>query len=220
MDDGHCLFAKAKVHQSNEVKGRVWAVIPNTPEAKQMVIMMNKNLPAYVCFSLQDQGLPELFLLELLKQFFCQTLVAEINSCAWDLDSGVLTTQHKSIKNQHLEELEKTAWFKNAFKDLWLVSKDGPKRPTPLSETLFNLDEDCSVKTIHHWHGNRKPLAGLTPPRKLGNEIVNMTNSKDEGFTSSSCDEGLRTGATKGDEVGPSPSAGDNGMAPGATSGG
>ncbi len=57
MGDGHPLFAE--VHQSNEVMGRVQAVIPNTPEAKQMVIMMNKILPAYVGFSLRYQGLQE-----------------------------------------------------------------------------------------------------------------------------------------------------------------
>ncbi len=119
-----------------------------------------------------------------------------------------------------MEELEKAAWFKNAFGDLRLVSKGDPKCPTPPLETLFNLDEDHSVKTIHHRHENCQPLAGSTPPRKLGNEIVNMTNSEDEGSTSSSCDEGSRAAATKGGEVGPSPSAGDNGMAPGTTGGG
>jgi hypothetical protein len=57
LGNGHRLFAK--VHQSNKAMVRVRAVIPNTPEANQMVIMMNKNLPAYVGFSLQHQGLPE-----------------------------------------------------------------------------------------------------------------------------------------------------------------
>jgi hypothetical protein len=65
MGNGHSLFAK--VHQSNKVMGWLQAVIPNTPEAEQMVIMMSKNLPAYVGFSLRDQGLPESFLLDLLK---------------------------------------------------------------------------------------------------------------------------------------------------------
>jgi hypothetical protein len=60
-------------------------------------------------------------LLELLKRSCCPTLVVEISSCTWDLDSGVLTTQCKSNKNQHLEELEKVVWFKNAFEDLGLV---------------------------------------------------------------------------------------------------
>jgi hypothetical protein len=77
-------------------------------------------------------------------------LVAEIDFCMWDLDSGVLTTQLESNKNQHLEELEKAGWFKNAFEDLGLVSKGSPKHSTPPPETLFNLGEACSVKTIHH----------------------------------------------------------------------
>jgi hypothetical protein len=219
MGDGHHLFAK--VYQSNEVMGRVQTVIPNTPpKAKQMVIMMNKTLPAYVGFSLQDQSLPELFLLELLNQSCCPTLVAEINSCLWDSDSRVLNTQQESNKNQHLDGLEKAAWFKNAFEDLGLVSKSGPKPLTPLLETLFNLDKDRSVKTIHHQHENRQPLVELTQTRKFGNESIKMMTSKDEGSTLSSCDEELHTAVPKGDGIGPSPSAGDNEMAPGATSGG
>jgi hypothetical protein len=190
---------------------------PNTPEADQMVIMMNKSLPAYVGFSLRDQGLPESFLLDLLKQSCCPTLVVEINTCTWDLDSGVLTTQRETNKNWHLEELEKAAWFKNAFDDLGLVSKGVPKRPAPPPETLFNLDEDHSVKTTHLRHENCPPPARSTPPRKSGNEIVNMTNSKDEHSISSSCDEGLRVAATNWVEEGPSSSDGDNGMAPSTT---
>ncbi len=50
MGNGHRLFAE--VHQSNEVMGKVQAVIPNTPEVKQMIIMMIKNLPDNVGFSL------------------------------------------------------------------------------------------------------------------------------------------------------------------------
>ena len=61
---------------------------------------------------------------------------------------------------------------------------------------------------------------GSSPPRKSGNEIVNMINSKDEGSTSSSFDEGLHFAATNGDEEGPSSSDGDNGIAPSATVGG
>ncbi len=38
LSDGHQLIAE--VHQSYDVMGRVQAVIPNTPEAEQMVLMM------------------------------------------------------------------------------------------------------------------------------------------------------------------------------------
>jgi hypothetical protein len=39
LSDAHQLLAE--IHQSSNVMGRVQAVIPNTPEAKQMVLMMN-----------------------------------------------------------------------------------------------------------------------------------------------------------------------------------
>jgi hypothetical protein len=74
LSDGHRLFAE--VHQSNEVMGQVQAVIPNTPEAEQMVLMMNENFPAYIGNALRDQGLPDDFLLELLKRSCCPTLVS------------------------------------------------------------------------------------------------------------------------------------------------
>ena len=66
LSDGHQLIAE--VHQSYEVNGRVHAVIPNTPEAKQMILMMNKNFPAYLGNVLRDQGMAEGFLLELLNR--------------------------------------------------------------------------------------------------------------------------------------------------------
>jgi hypothetical protein len=72
--------------------GGVQAVIPNTPEAKQMVLMMNKNLPVYIGNALRDQGLREDFLMDLLKQSCCLTLFTEMGMCLWDPETGVLTT--------------------------------------------------------------------------------------------------------------------------------
>jgi hypothetical protein len=40
LSDGHQLIAK--VHQSYDVIGCIQAVIPNTPEAEQMILMVNK----------------------------------------------------------------------------------------------------------------------------------------------------------------------------------
>jgi hypothetical protein len=57
LSDGHQLLAE--VHQSNNVMGCVQAVIPNTPEAEQMILMMNKNFPACIGNVLRDQGLPD-----------------------------------------------------------------------------------------------------------------------------------------------------------------
>jgi hypothetical protein len=59
LSDGHQLIAE--VHQSYDVMGRVQAIIPNTPEAEQMILMMNKNFPAYMGNVLHDQGMPNVF---------------------------------------------------------------------------------------------------------------------------------------------------------------
>jgi hypothetical protein len=44
LSDGHQLIVE--VHQSDEIMGPVQVVIPNTPEAKRMLLMMNKNVPS------------------------------------------------------------------------------------------------------------------------------------------------------------------------------
>ena len=82
--DGHQLITE--VHQSNEIMGPVQAVIPNTPKAKRMILMLNKTIP------LKDQGLPELFLLDLVKKSCCLTQLSETANCTWDSNTSTLTT--------------------------------------------------------------------------------------------------------------------------------
>ena len=73
LSNGHQLLAE--IHQSNNVMGRVQAVIPNTPEAVQMILMMDNNFSAYIGNILQDQGMPDLFLIELFKRSYCPTMM-------------------------------------------------------------------------------------------------------------------------------------------------
>jgi hypothetical protein len=90
LSNGHQLLVE--IHQSSNVMGRVQAVIPNTPEAKQMILMMNKNFPAYMGHVLHDQGLPKTFLMELFRCSCCPTMMSEMSSCTCDPNSGILTT--------------------------------------------------------------------------------------------------------------------------------
>ena len=97
--------------------------------------------------------------------------------------------------------------------------KKGGLKPPP--ESLFNLDEDRSVKTIHLRNENwPAPAAGGSPPpqKQSNNEVVEVASS-DEDSASSSSDDGSRSAATDGDEKHPSSSVEDNGMTPGATNG-
>ena len=93
----------AEVHQSEEIMGPVQAVIPNTPKAERMILMMNKNVPAYVGNVLKDQGMPEDFLMELVRKSCCPTQISKMATCTWDSDSGSLTTQQETAEvNNHI----------------------------------------------------------------------------------------------------------------------
>jgi hypothetical protein len=147
--------------------GPVHIVIPNTPEAKRMVLMMNKNFPAYFGNVLKDQSLPEGFLFELVKQLCCPVMVSKINQCTWDSDTGSLTTKQDAESNKNEEDLEKASWFKDAFANLGIVSNGrATKKQAPQPETLFNLDGDRSIKTIYQRNKAQPSSAGCTPPEK------------------------------------------------------
>jgi hypothetical protein len=157
--------------------------------------------------------------MDLLTQSCCSTLFTEISTCLWDPETSVLTTQRETNKNQHLEELKKAAWFKDAFKDLRLDKKGGPKQPDPPPKALLNLDEDRSIKTIHLRNEQRLPSIGMTsPPRNTGNRIVNLTTS-DGDSTSSSSDKGSRSNAANEDDDVPASSDEVNGPVPSAAGG-
>jgi hypothetical protein len=59
-------------------------IIPNTPEAEQLVGMMNKNLPAFLFHILQEQGLPNNFIDSLLRNSCEATMLANMSRCTWD----------------------------------------------------------------------------------------------------------------------------------------
>jgi hypothetical protein len=134
LSDGHQLIAE--VPQSNEIMGPVQAVIPNTPEAKRMILMLNKNVPSYIGNVLKDQGLPELFLLDLVKKSSCPTQFLEMANCTWDLDTGTLTTHQEAAEEKNRVVLETALWFKDAFANLGLRVDGKPKKPAPPPETV------------------------------------------------------------------------------------
>ena len=81
MYDGHSLIAEA--HQRGHM-GSLDIVIPNTPEAETMVTIMNKQLPAYMTFYLDDIGMDKDFISKLLTRACCPALMHEIYSFQWD----------------------------------------------------------------------------------------------------------------------------------------
>ncbi len=164
-----------------------------------MILMMNKNVPSYIGNVLRDQGMPETFLIELIRASCCPTQVSEMANCSWDLDNGTLTTHQEEAEEKNQVLLERGTWFKNAFADLDSAVDGKTKKPAPPPETLFNLEEDRSIKTVHHCHEQAATTAGSTPPWKGKGEVVNVASSDEESASSSSQDR-PRTEAAVGDE--------------------
>ncbi len=64
MSDGHALIAKA--HQA-DISMPMHIIIPNTIKAKCLIGMMNKNSSAFLLNMLKEQGLPDEFIYDMLK---------------------------------------------------------------------------------------------------------------------------------------------------------
>ncbi len=104
--------------------------------------MLNKNVPSYIGDVLKDQGLPELFLLDLVKKSCCPTQLLEMANCTWDSDTGTLTTYHEAAEEKNRIVLETTSWFKDVFANLGSRVDGIPKKSAPPPKTLFNLGDD------------------------------------------------------------------------------
>ena len=135
------------------------------------------------------------------------------------LRHGTLTTHQEEAEEKNRVVLETASWFKNAFADLGSVVGRKLKKPEPPPETLFNLEEDWSVKTVHHCHEQAATTAGSTPPWKGEGKVVNVASS-DEEFASSSSQDRPCTKAAIGDEDFSASSDEDDGNAQGAADGG
>ncbi len=223
LSDGHQLIVE--VHQANTLVGPVHIVIPNTPEAEKKVLMMNKNFPDYIGNVLKDQGLPEGFLFELVKQLCCPVMVSEINQCTWDSDTGSLTTKRDAESRKNEADLEKALWFKDAFANLGIASNGrATEKQAPPPETLFNLDGDCSIKTIHQHNEAQPSSAGCMPPKKKkGKELMDVSSEEETSKNSAPLLENQgrpRAAATVREKEYPASNDEVHGLAPGAADGG
>jgi hypothetical protein len=195
MNDGCPAIAEA--HQQ-DISMPTHLIIPNTPEAERLVEMMNKNLPAFLQYTLKEQGLPDGFITDLLKNSCEASMLAEMSRCTWDAKTRTLTTAEESMRKEKTKAFENAAWFKDEFGLLGQRGRNQKQYTAP--EVLFDLADEGSRKTIHDRHretttNTRKDDVG-TPPRlsRKGGEVDLTTSDGDStSHTSSASSEDLRS---------------------------
>jgi hypothetical protein len=178
MSDGCPAIAEA--HQQDLLMP-MHLVIPNTPEAEWLIRMMNKNLPAFLSYTLKEQGLPDEFVRELLQRSCKATMLADMHRCKWDAATWILTTEDKLDQAEKTKAFEGAAWFKDEFGLLGQKARNQKKYAA--LEALFNLNDTGSRKTIHDRH--RAPQGGEgstyqvgTPSKKACKALVDLTTEK------------------------------------------
>ena len=112
LADGTSLIAE--VHQRGPM-GIVEVIVPNIPEAEALILMMNRQFPAFCYHYLLGKGMDETFVRHLLKESCCPTLVSQIENCTWDEENKSIITAAQAEEDARLQELENAAWYKDEF---------------------------------------------------------------------------------------------------------
>ena len=118
MDDRHSLIVEA--HQRGHM-GSVDIVIPSTPETETMLAMMDKQLPTYLTFYLDNLGMDKEFIRKLLNIASCPALMQEINSCQWDKEYKVLTIPGEQEEREKFQILRVLLVTVTRLENIWWI---------------------------------------------------------------------------------------------------
>jgi hypothetical protein len=154
MEDGHPIIAEA--HQAG-ISMLTYVVIPNIPEVEMMLLMMNKNLPAFLWYMLLEQGYPKQFIKDLLQRTCEASMLAEMYRCQWDETTRTLITAKEAKCEKEVKAFESASWFKDEFG--LLARAAGKEKNYTAPKALYNLAGAGSVKTIHDHHEKSKKVS-------------------------------------------------------------
>jgi hypothetical protein len=102
-----------EIHQASPASS-VEVVIPNTHDAKGLLDEINKNLPVWMSFNPQEQGVDRDFILKVMGHATDALMCQEINRCTWDPKTKKLTTPQDG-EMEKAKTLESAAWYRDEF---------------------------------------------------------------------------------------------------------
>ena len=178
--------------------------------------MMNCQFPAFCYHYLLGKGIDETFVRHLLKESCCPTLVSQIEKCTWDEENKSIITAAQAEEDARLQELENAAWYKDEFGKQMVTNMKQLKHSYTAAESLYKLDGERSVKTLHARNDPKEPQA----QKKRREEHITVNSSSDsEGSglsssnmsTSSNDDTAMDSASTNDQETSMDEAAADKG---------
>ena len=200
LEDGHSLIAE--IHQEHAMAD-VEAVIPDTPAAETMALMMEKNIVAYLTYYLEEVGMDTAFVKELLKESCDPSLFHSAAQCTWDKDKRILITPDDKKKEKE-KALEDAAWYKDKFGEFMDSPKKKKGKQTYTDpENLYDLDGTHSVKSISAKPRGDKLYGGTpgAPAFRIGRKQKKQDGKAAESINVDSDDEDASNPSGSSDDI-------------------
>jgi hypothetical protein len=176
MSDGHRLFKE--VHQAAPM-GAVDVVVPNCAESERMLMMINRNIAAYMThYLVQVVKLDEEFVNRLIRATVDPSLVNAIKDCKWDEMTQGLTTPEDE-EQEKMKAMEEAAWYTDEFGDHMVDTSRKEKMQYASKEALDELNCDHSYKSVHQKKGNYVGSPDA-PSFQVGGKTVEVDLSGDD----------------------------------------
>jgi hypothetical protein len=160
-----------------------------------MLLMMKKNLPAFLYHMLLEQGLQEEFIKDLLACTCEVSMLGEMHNCQWDKETHTLTTANEAKREKEVKAFKSASWFKDEFG--LLAKAAGKEKHYITPKALYNLGGAGSVKTIHDCH--EKPIVAKETgkeanentdkqkrKKKTKEEVIEVSSGESSGESSAS----------------------------------
>ena len=125
--------------------GEVDAVIPNTPEAKNMAEQINVQVAAWCHFYWKDTNKGgERFFKKLAEHAFNGHLIHEISECTWDPKEKAVTSPRSQSEMSAVYEFESLDWVQNI---LQAESQPKKKHVDPLAASTLKMTSRLGLST-------------------------------------------------------------------------
>ena len=164
MDGKIPLFVE--IHQASPAAG-VEVVIPNTPQATELLDEINNNLAAFLHYSLQLINVDSQFLHSLLASCVDAAMCQDIQRCSWDSKTFKLTTPGDAAREKAMA-MESAAWYRDEFGDHMVGKKKEAPREFANEEMMYDHDADTAVNTIHEKKGANYKGSPGAPTLQVG----------------------------------------------------